>query len=341
MSNKQLAFLGVAAAALLGAAWFRYEALRPEETAPLAPVDVAFVTGGSGPYWQLAVNGARAAAKDLNANLDVQMPSDSENLTEQMAILEELDAGKIDGVAVSPIDAAGQTVLINALAKKTNVITFDSDAPDSTRKGYVGTSNFAAGRVCARLAHEALPDGGKIAVILANTTKDNLQDRKGGFQEMLFQISANAKEGEAMAPLDVVGFLIDEGNDEKCAELIRETLADHADLACFVGMNARHGPILRKVLNEAGKLGQIKVIAFDDEDETLAGVEAGDIYATVAQDPFRYGYEAVRMLCVLSRADESQQPIGATTYSVNVETIRQENLEAHRAKVKSRQGAAN
>jgi ribose transport system substrate-binding protein len=330
-------FLAVAVAAIAGAVWFRYRVHSAEAPKPLTPVDLVFVTGGNGEYWKLAANGARKAAEELAATLHVEMLAKNEDEAEQTKILEDIDTAKAGGVAVSPLNAAAQTELINKLAGDVFVVTFDSDAPDSKRKGYVGTSNFAAGRVCARLTQEALPNGGKVAIILVNETKDNLQDRKGGFQEVL----ARAAAAKPDAPqIEVVGYLVDNGDDDKCAELIRQTLADHPDVACFIGLNERHGPVMRRVLKTEDKLGKVQIIAFDYNEETLDGIEAGEIFATVAQDPYRYGYEAVRMLANLCRADESQQPIGTTTLSVNVETVRKDNLDEFRTKVKSRQQGA-
>lgn len=326
MSTHRLWIGALLLVALAGAAWYRQSVFQAPPAAP--PPTIIFITGGSGPYWQQAVSGAKSAADDLTVNLQVKTPPDAESLDQQTEILKKIDPAAVDGVAISPLDAEGQTPVINGLAKQAFVVTFDSDAPDSARQGYVGTSNFGAGRTCARLLPDAVPQGGKVAVILANLTKDNLIDRKGGFQEALGQLAAD----ETKPKYEVVDFLVDDGSDERGTELIRETLAKHNDLACFVGMNARHGPLLMRVLKDENQLGKITVIAFDDAPATLEGLAAGDIYATLAQDPFRYGYEAVRMLAELNRADAAYRPLSKTTYSVNVETLRPDGLEAYRAR---------
>ena len=326
MSTHRLWIAALLLVALAAAAWYRQSVFQAPPSAP--PPAIVFITGGSGPYWQQAVNGAKAAADDLTVNLQVETPPDAESLDQQTEMLKELDSTAIDGVAISPLDAEGQTPLINNLAKQAFVVTFDSDAPDSARQGYVGTSNFGAGRTCARLLPNALPQGGKVAVILANLTKDNLIDRKGGFQETLSQLASD----DSKPKYEVVDFLVDDGSDKRGAELIHETLAKYGDLACFVGMNARHGPLLMRVLKDEDRLGKITVITFDDAPATLDGLAAGHVYATLAQDPFRYGYEAVRMLAELNRADAAYRPVSKTTYSVNVETVRPEGLDAYRAR---------
>ncbi|HMP05008.1 MAG TPA: substrate-binding domain-containing protein, partial [Lacipirellulaceae bacterium] len=223
MNALRWVLAAVAVAAVAVAIWLRQSV--PDDSAHhLTPVKIALVTSGSGPYWQIAVSGAKAAARELSVDLEVGTSSGSENLQEQTEILGRLAEGGVRGVAVSPINAEGQVDAINQLADQgLKVVTFDSDAPESKRQGYVGTSNFAAGRGCGRLAAEALPGGGKIAVLAANRTKDNLIDRMGGLQEVLARLegartSGAAAEGDdaendkqAAEPLEIVDFYIDDG----------------------------------------------------------------------------------------------------------------------------------
>jgi ribose transport system substrate-binding protein len=328
----------VALVAIIAALGYRVSVLREPPPPPVSKI--LFVTGGSGPYWQSTVAGAKAAARGLDVDLKIEMPADDESLEQQTAILTGLDAN-LDGVALSPLDAGSQTELINGLVKKMRVVTFDSDAEESDRHSHIGTSNFSAGRACARLVNEALPEGGKVAVLLANQTKENLIDRKGGFRERIGQLADDVeKQGDAPR-YTIVGYFEDGGSDAKCGQNIRAALAANADLACFVGMNARHGPVLLKVLGEMNKLGEVTLITFDAADETLEGIEAGHIYATIAQDPYNFGFEAVKTLSELCRGHGTDLPIvGKGSNYVGAEAIRRENLEKFRGLLRARQEAA-
>lgn len=336
MSRKRLVIWPLIVILCVAGIAYRKSVFR--EPAPIPAPKVAFITGGSGPYWRLTVDGAKAAAAKHNVDLQVEMPSDEESVDQQMGILGHLDLAVVNGIALSPLDAEGQTEIINQLVRRDKkVVTFDSDAPLSTRQSHVGTSNFAAGRICAQLVNDAIPDGGKIAVLVANLTKDNVQDRKSGFQERLAQFADDVPDGSPLK-YTVVGYLVDNGKTAKCEQNIRDVLAEHADLNTIVGMNAQHGPIMLKVLKEIDKLGKIKLVTFDDEEETLEGVEAGHIHATVAQDPYRFGYEAIAILAALCGGDETSLPIvGRGSTYVSAEAIRQENLEDYRARLKARQ----
>jgi len=322
----------MAIAAVIG---YRVRVFREPAPPPILPL--VFVTGGSEPYWQLTIAGARASAKDNGVQLRIETPAVNDNLEAQMSVVDRLDSKAFEGIAISPIDAERQTQLINSLVQGgKRVVTFDSDAPNSTRQSFVGSNNPYAGANCARLLKEALPKGGKVAVLLANLTKENMQGRKQGFAEEIVQARASDSQG-APAKFTVVGYFEDNGDMEKCAGIIRETLAKHTDLAAIVGLNARHGPTLLKVLGELKKLDQVTLVTFDDAVETLDGIEAGHIFATMAQDPYQYGYQSVASLASLCRGDETRVPIvGRGSLYVNAEPIRKENLKEYRAKMGQR-----
>src|SRR5262245_7213275 len=89
---------------------------------------VAFVTNNASDFWTIARKGCEQADGEL-ANVDVEfkIPSDG-TAAEQRRIVDDLLAKGISGVAISPVDPANQTQMINDMAKQVLVITQDSDA---------------------------------------------------------------------------------------------------------------------------------------------------------------------------------------------------------------------
>ena len=332
MSNKRSWVWGLVVVAVAAVALYRQSVFG--EPAPPPTTNIAFITGGSSPYWELTVAGAKAAANEYDAKLEVLMPEKSEDLDEQSQILINLDKTNLDGIAISPLSAESQTKLINNLTPTTPIVTFDSDAPLSTRRYYVGTSNYGAGKMCHQLIAEALPEGGKVAVLVATLTKYNNQERKTGFEEAI----AESVNMGAQKPIVLAELLEDEGNAEKVGENVRQALTANEDLAGLVLMNSYHGPLVLEALKELDKLGQIKVVAFDQDDETLNGVAEGTIHATVVQDPYMYGYEAVRMLTKLHSGTDVGPIVGGGVVNVPCEALHQDDIEAFRQKTKDRMG---
>jgi len=329
---------GGIALALFCAFVFRDYMLTSSRSDTFQTLQVAFVTGGSNAYWHMTVEGAKAAANDYEVDLQIEMPTGSENVDEQMELFLKCSLGRPDGIIISPVDADGFTRPINFVSDKIVVVTFDSDAPLSNRRSYIGTNNLAAGRLCADLVREAIPEGGKVAVLLANHTKDNLAQRKQGFEEQLNRqlVGSGALKD---VTYEIVDYFSDEGDEVQSAGNIRAILSSHPELRCIVGMNAYHGPILLQVLEDHDS-GDLKLVTFDEAPETLDGIVAGRIYATVTQDPFHYGYQAVRMLSQLCRKGELEMPVvGRGTVTVQPEAIRLEDVEHYRERLLTRRQA--
>ena len=86
------------------------------------------------------------------------------------------------------------------------------------------------------------------------------------------------------------------------------TLVKYPDIAGMVGLWSYNGPAILSAVKEAGKIGKVKIVAFDEEDETLAGIKEGAIYATVVQQPFEFGYQSMIKLAKAIGGDKSGIP---------------------------------
>ena len=155
----------------------------------------AFVSNGVASFWTIASVGVNKAGVDLGVNTEVLMPA--EGISDQKRIIEDLLTKGIDGIAVSPIDPVNQTELLNQAAKKTTLITHDSDAPDADRLVYIGMSNYDAGRLCGKLVKEALPKGGKIMIFIGRLEQDNAKLRRQGVIDEVLGRDHNPKRYDA------------------------------------------------------------------------------------------------------------------------------------------------
>ncbi|MCA9174796.1 MAG: substrate-binding domain-containing protein [Planctomycetales bacterium] len=66
----------------------------------------------------------------------------------------------------------------------------------------------------------------------------------------------------------------------------------------------------KQASNGDGAKAPIKVVAFDEDDETLQAILDGECYGTVAQQPYMYGYESVKLLVELAKGNEKAIPEG-------------------------------
>lgn len=335
--QSRFALLIVAAVAAVAILWYRGQVYE-DQTAGVQP-KLVILTGGDGPYWKLMASGAREAARDLDAEVQLMMPEGDDDLSRQTQLLSSLKCDGIDGVAISPLDAEKQTRLINGLCDSVVVVTVDSDAPLSNRTSYIGANNFAAGAQCGEAVIEAMSDGGKLVVCLANLTKDNMLERKRGMEEKLTR-NQPGEGDEPRASYEIVDWLVDNGDRDKARQQLIEFLEEHDDIDCVVGLNAFHGGEMLAAVEQAGS-EDMKIVAFDTEDVTLEGVENGKIFATVAQDPYQYGSASVRQLAYLCRHNEDgRPPLGVqSTLTIGTKVLRQQDIEQFRKTFDKQQNA--
>ena len=243
---------------------------------------LAFVTNNAATFWTIARAGCAEAAQTLgNVEVDFRIPSTG-GAAEQQQILDDLLAKGVDGIAVSPIDPVNQQALLDKVASQTLLICHDSDAPNSKRVCYIGTDNVAAGTEAGKLIKEALPNGGKIMVFVGSMDAQNAKDRFAGIKKVL--------DGSNVSIIDV---RTDETDTIRAQKNAEDTLVKYADVACLVGLWNYNGPALLNAVRNSGQAGKVKIVCFDENAETLAGVASGDIYGTVVQQPFEFGKQAI------------------------------------------------
>ena len=250
--------------------------------APAKRLKLAFVTNNSSSFWTIARAGTADAVKELgNVDVDFRIPS-SGSASEQQQILDDLLAKGVDGIAVSPIDPSNQTDFLNKVAGHTLLVCHDSDAPASKRTCYIGTDNTSAGVEAGKLIKEALPNGGKIMVFVGTLDAQNAKERFAGIKQEL-----------AGSKVEIIDVRTDETDRVRAQKNVEDTLVKYPDVAGLVGLWSYNGPAIVNAVRGANKAGAVKIICFDEEDDTLAGVADGAIYGTVVQQPYEFGRPAI------------------------------------------------
>jgi ribose transport system substrate-binding protein len=216
---------------------------------------------------------------------------------EQKRIVDDLLTKGVAGIAISPADPQNQTAMINEVAKSTLVFTQDSDAPDSNRACYVGTDNVAAGRQAGELIKEALPGGGRIMLFVGKLDARNAQERVQGIKDVLQNTS-----------IEILDTRTDDVDTTRAKSNASDAIVRYPDIKALVGLWAYNGPAILSAVKDAKKTGQIKIIAFDEADETLAGIQDGFIHGTVVQQPYEFGYQAVKLMAQVLQGDNSVIP---------------------------------
>jgi ribose transport system substrate-binding protein len=292
---------------------------------------IAVVSWNQDPYWNLVFQGANDAAQELGVDLTVVRSLPDEKAQSQN-IRQLLDSG-FQGIAVSPNNPAAQDQLLKEVADKAVLVTFDSDAPVEKRIGFVGTDNYAAGRTCGDEVRNAIPDGGEVIISVGGLEMTNGRERRAGLIDNL--LDRHPKPGAQPDPVDaelkgssytIAATVLDHGDTAKATALLTDAIKAHPNVKCIVGLFSYSAAAAVKAIDAAGKTGQIKVIGFDESDETQAGVEAGTIYSSILQDQYRCGRETVLMLVNALRGNDHNAPDGPRIVPTRILVMNKQNI---------------
>ena len=154
----------------------------------------------------------------------------------------------------------------------------------------------------------------------------NAQERYQGIKEAL--------QGSAVQIIDV---RTDDTDRVRAKANVADALVKYPDIACLVGLWSYNGPAILNAVKDAGKVGQVKIVCFDEEDETLAGVKDGAIYATVVQQPYEFGYQSVHVMAKVLAGDRSAIPANKLLIIPTL-VIKRDNVEEFTAKINRLRG---
>ena len=290
-----------------------------------APRKLAFVTNMPADFWNIAKAGIIAADAEL-PDYTVEFRTGDGTAAKQNEIVEDLLVKGVVGIAISPVDAGNQTAMLDHAAEQALLVCQDSDAPASKRAFYLGTDNVAAGRTAGAMIKEALPTGGSIMVFVGKKDQQNAKERFQGLNEAL--------QGSRITVLDLRA---DDGDRARAKANAADTLVKYPDLAGMVGLWAYNTPAILSALKDAGRLNQVRVVAFDEEEETLAGIKAGTVHGTVVQQPYEFGYQSMKLMARQLSGDKSFLASGTSLF-VPTERITAAKVDAFRAKLKKMLG---
>jgi ribose transport system substrate-binding protein len=258
---------------------------------------LAFVVNGASDFWKAAEAGVKKAQAELpDFDMQLKYPEQS-SVAIQQRLMEDLVTAGVKGIMVSAVDPKTSTDGLNKIASETALFTTDSDAPNTNRIAYIGSSNVDAGKQAAEIAKKAMPNGGKCIGFVGLLGADNAKERIQGM-----------KDGIAGTKIELTDVRGDDIDQTRAKKNVEDALVANPDVTCMVGFYSYNTPRIYEALQEAGKLGQITVVGFDDDPITLGGVKEGTIAGTVVQQPYLWAYQGMKMMAAYVKGDKSVIP---------------------------------
>jgi ribose transport system substrate-binding protein len=285
---------------------------------------LVFVVNGASDFWKIAEAGVNKAQEELpDYVMELKYPEQAAAAIQQR-LMDDLVASGVAAIMVSAVDPKTSTEALNRIGSQVPLFTTDSDAPDSNRIAYIGSSNVELGKDAGKLMLQALPEGGQCIGFVGLPGADNARERIEGIKEAI--------DGSDVELIDVRGDDIDQTRAKRNVE---DALAANPDIDCMVGIYSYNTPRIYEVLKESGQLGEVKIIGFDEDPITLGGVREGTIVGTVVQNPYEWGYQGMKLMAAYLDGDKSGIPADGLII-VPGQVIDQSNVDSFEEELKAR-----
>jgi ribose transport system substrate-binding protein len=287
-------------------------------------IQLAFIVNAASDFWKLSEAGVAKAQAELGDGYELQFRYPAQGTAAlQNALMDDLAAAGTDAIMISSADPKNSIDAFNRIAAQIPLFTTDSDAPQSNRVAYLGSSNTLAGEQAGAEMVKALPDGGKCMGFVGFLDADNAKERIAGFKAAI--------EGHNIELVDVRG---DDVDFARARSNVDDVLAANPDITCMVGFYSYNPPKIYEALQAAGKLGEITVVAFDEDPVTLGAVKEGSFASTIVQQPFEWGYQGMKLMAAYLKGDKSGIPADGLII-VPTKVIDQTNVDQFSADLKS------
>jgi ribose transport system substrate-binding protein len=279
--------LGVAVAALT-------VAMLAGAPAQAAKYTIALVPGLTTDAFYITMHkGAQAAADALGDTLVFQGAS-TWNVVEQVPVLDAVIARHPDAILIAPTDKV-QLVqplkkAIDAGIKVITVDTFIGTGKYQTGAGdadfplsYVASDNILGGQIAARALAKSIGDKGKVYVSNVVPGVSTTDQREEGFK----------LEMKSHPGITVLETQFNDDDANKAAGQLQSVLARNPDLAGVFGANLFSALGASNGVKQAGKVGVVKVAAFDAPKSMVDQLKSGQMDLAIAQHPAEIGYFGV------------------------------------------------
>jgi ribose transport system substrate-binding protein len=259
---------------------------------------LSMLSGSFDPYWSEVERGVNAAREHFEIDVEYLAPGPEVSHENDITRWQEHTARRIAGapdvkaVAAAVLDAGRAPAIIKSITNAgIPCITFDTDAPQSTRSFFVGTNNRIAGNTCAYVLAKLIEFQGRIIIDTPSLTVNSCKQRIEGFREVMGRY----------ARIEIVRQVCGQENEAAMRKAAEQTLGDIPDLKgifCASGTSAR---INAEILQASGRAGQVKIVSMDAGKRLLELLRRDIIQMTVAQRPYSMGFRLMDFLYQIAR----------------------------------------
>lgn len=269
-------------------------------------------------YWMSVCSGMETAADKYDMDVITLSPDSEVDRKVQEKQIEKLLHQNVDALAIAPVDSYTRPDYLQEIEdRQITAVNFDNGMGDESLP-YIGIDNYTAGYELGKKLSEALGHEGQVGIVSGDLNQKGHRERVEGFKAYM--------ETEPNMGVQFVegGY----ANMQMSEQKVRDLMEAYPDIR---GIMATSGVTAMGLLDELKDTG-IKIVAFDEQEDTLKAVEEGQITALAAQSGYQIGYETIHYLEKLRNGENPEK-----TYYLEAEILTQENIKEYTKKDESQE----
>lgn len=270
-------------------------------------------------FWQSVHAGALTAGKEFDVEIAWNGPQTETMKNMQISIVKDFIVREVDGILLAPQDENAMVGVVEQAAREgIPTAIFDSGIATEKYLSFVATDNYQGGVKAAHELAKRLNNKGSVIIIRVDPGSASTNDREQGFEDTL---------KSEYPEIEVVGAQYGYSDREKSRAVTEDLLSAHPDVDAVFGPNesSTFGALL--ALQARDLAGKKVFVGFDSSDELVNALENGEIHALVLQNPFKMGYEGVKVLVEHLNGNPVERRIDTGVYVVTKENMNEPNIQ--------------
>ena len=268
--------------------------------------------GAGNPFWAAVEQGARDKAQELGVDLVVLAPPQETDITSQINQLEDQLAKGVDAIALAPTDPNALAPIVDEARNADIPVVFVDTKGINEGVTFIGTNNMEGAKLAADYICQNVESGSDVAILQGIITQSTGQARAEG-----------AKSGLEACGLNVVAEQPADWDTAKAQSVMENILTGNPNLKAVFASNDNMALGAIEALKSANMLQDVMVVGFDANPNAAEAILAGDMAASVAQNPSNMGALAVENVLKLKKGETIDPVIDTGTLLVTKENAEQ------------------
>ena len=240
------------------------------------------------PVYEQQAEAARKAAEDYGVNLEIIGPTfgTTSIVTDYIAAMENAITLEPDAIIGEPFDPSLYEVFDRAKEAGIPVfLTSNLLEDEEAFISWIGTDNYNYGVTAADMIAEKTGGTANICVVMGDLATTNQVEQRNGLEE---RIAAQYPD------MTITNVVADKNDVATAMSVIEDTLNTYPETNVVIMLESTGGPGVVQVCQETGRT-DVLILDIDAVDATIDNISAGKVWATLAQNFYKRGYESVRM----------------------------------------------